>query len=605
MLGLAWSAIRLLTAGLWTWRLVQRAALTEHPALPELARRFRCRLPRLARSSEIDSPMLAFGTILLPQETATDERLILAHEMAHFQRRDLAWEWLGVLTQTLLWFHPLVWLARREERSAREGAADALAIARTAAAPADYARALLAASLRRNGRPPTLAVGAVEGGSHLRRRLEALARPGLPRRRAIALGGVACIAAILAFLPWRAVARQQVAAAPLPPTTGEAGGASRGASHDPDRPIPNAKVFGWVTEPSGKPIPNMLVDGALRNTYWGYQARTDRNGRYEIAVPTGEVTIMVDLWNRKNVVARVDRPTRLDFTHPRFLRARIRGRVVDRTGKPVAGIVVSIQSWKMGTTETTDSQGRFYWRAEGASRIPLTIYAQRGAEGAYATIFPDDRRLTLRLSEASVGHFTGRIVDEAGKPIRNPEIGAEQGNIGFGNIKAPIDAQGRFRIPALPEVPYRFAFRAAGYGMRTIPVRFDIDRGILREYEPGGFEPVGLQVKAGESHDLGTVALTGGMDTATGRLLNAHHKPITPAVVYLTTKSGTWEGNTDASGRFTLKGVLKGEQGSLFVIGFTGKAEGYVPYNWLRRGIAAGDMGTIVLTNQDFPLPEN
>jgi beta-lactamase regulating signal transducer with metallopeptidase domain len=134
--------------------------------------------------------------------------------------------WLGTVTQIVFWFHPLVWLARREERMTREQAADALALAITAAPPADYARALVAASLRRNGRIPTLSVGAVERGSRLRQRLDALTQPGFSRRWAMALTGIAVAFALVAFVPWKAVARQEtpqmpprdtVEAKPLPP----------------------------------------------------------------------------------------------------------------------------------------------------------------------------------------------------------------------------------------------------------------------------------------------------------------------------------------------------------------------------------------------------
>ncbi|MBC7808673.1 MAG: hypothetical protein H7145_21270, partial [Akkermansiaceae bacterium] len=90
-LGVAAGVTRFAVAAFHTRQLVRRAVSIEHPALAELSRRFgRKNIPRLARSAEVGSPLLAFGTILLPGESAGDESLILAHELAHLRRGDLA-----------------------------------------------------------------------------------------------------------------------------------------------------------------------------------------------------------------------------------------------------------------------------------------------------------------------------------------------------------------------------------------------------------------------------------------------------------------------------------------------------------------------------------
>ncbi|MGC4042429.1 MAG: M56 family metallopeptidase [Armatimonas sp.] len=190
------------------------------------------------------SPILVPGTILLLQEPDASDRLLVAHELAHLRRGDLAWEWIGVLTQTIFWFHPLVWLARREERLAREEAADALALLAAAAPPADYARALLEASLKRSGSTPLLGVGVFEKGSRLRRRLEAIAQPCLPRRKLLLLGVFAAVVASMAFVPWRAVARQRPVSQSHPTATTPA---------DPVLPL-RGVMSGLVLSPSGKPV---------------------------------------------------------------------------------------------------------------------------------------------------------------------------------------------------------------------------------------------------------------------------------------------------------------------------------------------------------------
>ncbi|WP_405105677.1 M56 family metallopeptidase [Paenibacillus sp. FSL K6-1217] len=52
-------------------------------------------------------------------------RHILAHELAHYKRRDMLWNLLGSLAATIHWFNPLMWLAIRHMKIDREVACDA------------------------------------------------------------------------------------------------------------------------------------------------------------------------------------------------------------------------------------------------------------------------------------------------------------------------------------------------------------------------------------------------------------------------------------------------------------------------------------------------
>ncbi|WP_238654447.1 M56 family metallopeptidase [Paenibacillus piscarius] len=52
-------------------------------------------------------------------------RHILAHELAHYKRRDMLWNLLGSIAATLHWFNPLMWLAIRRMKIDREVACDA------------------------------------------------------------------------------------------------------------------------------------------------------------------------------------------------------------------------------------------------------------------------------------------------------------------------------------------------------------------------------------------------------------------------------------------------------------------------------------------------
>ena len=157
--------------------------------------------------------------VLLPRrladESPLDEvRMVLSHEMAHVRRRDLAWGWLPALVECALFFHPLVWLARRELLVAQDAACDAVALRVCRSSPAAYGRLLLrltdalAASSRAQRPFGVAAAAAIDGYRSLRRRLQRLADRRAPRSIA-ALG-------MLAILPLAAAALPVCRPGPLP-----------------------------------------------------------------------------------------------------------------------------------------------------------------------------------------------------------------------------------------------------------------------------------------------------------------------------------------------------------------------------------------------------
>eukprot|EP01034_Spumella_vulgaris_P027802 gene27802-34578_t len=71
---------------------------------------------------EVDAPIspMLFGLLkprlLLPRHLrsfdATQQQLIVEHELTHWRRRDLQWMSVGIVLQTLLWFNPFMRLLR-------------------------------------------------------------------------------------------------------------------------------------------------------------------------------------------------------------------------------------------------------------------------------------------------------------------------------------------------------------------------------------------------------------------------------------------------------------------------------------------------------------
>lgn len=85
----------------------------------------------LRRSDKWESPVASgmFRPFVLLPKFCTDwnvtkRRSVLLHELAHIKRRDIETLWIANITSALLWFHPLVWYARRRMRIERERACD-------------------------------------------------------------------------------------------------------------------------------------------------------------------------------------------------------------------------------------------------------------------------------------------------------------------------------------------------------------------------------------------------------------------------------------------------------------------------------------------------
>ncbi|MCA9235530.1 MAG: M56 family metallopeptidase [Planctomycetales bacterium] len=127
----------------------------------------------IAVSEQVAQPVLVGivrPLILLPAAAASgwdvqQLELALAHELAHVRRWDNAVNLLQRVIESVLWFHPAVWLASRQIRHDREQCCDAAVVAATGR-PEAYADLLveLAATLRR--RQPASLAAASALGSH-------------------------------------------------------------------------------------------------------------------------------------------------------------------------------------------------------------------------------------------------------------------------------------------------------------------------------------------------------------------------------------------------------------------------------------------------------
>lgn len=223
LLGLAFHFV-LLVKGWRTVRCIQSSCepVNEREILSEcaeLCRQFGLRfVPHIGKSEQVSSPMLlgfSRPTIVLPSDLLRDFsfsqiRLVLAHELAHLKRKDLLWNWLSATAQVLFFFHPLVWLAKKECQLAQEMACDELAILQAKLQPKSYAEVLLrvAENCRLKGQKGLVVVGMGESFTALKRRLVAMqfVKPITPTKAIVWFVALTSLA-LFGIVPWRLVAQ--------------------------------------------------------------------------------------------------------------------------------------------------------------------------------------------------------------------------------------------------------------------------------------------------------------------------------------------------------------------------------------------------------------
>jgi beta-lactamase regulating signal transducer with metallopeptidase domain len=169
-------------------------------------------MPTLGQSNAVPAPVLIGflrPTIIVPTMpiAAQELRMMLAHELAHLKRRDLLWAWLPAFCHVVFFFHPLLWLTRREWLLAQEMACDELALRHSSGSAAAYGNMLidLAAAAVPNARFGTLSI--CETTQNLKRRILAMKNIGTRNNRRLMIAIL--IPIIAAILPWRIVAQDE------------------------------------------------------------------------------------------------------------------------------------------------------------------------------------------------------------------------------------------------------------------------------------------------------------------------------------------------------------------------------------------------------------
>ncbi|MDM4767823.1 M56 family metallopeptidase [Pelomonas sp. SE-A7] len=191
LLTLAWALVAvasivllLLRLGLLHWRVgrLQVAADRWQDSASRLAELAGVRTPPLRLSERWTSPLVApGGTVCLPRWLALKLdagqcEAVLAHEIAHLQRRDPAWRLAGQAVAALGWLQPLNGLALRRLDELAELACDRWA-AQASGRPRALAESLYACAEQivvRRARAPRLAMAMARSESALLKRIRSL-----------------------------------------------------------------------------------------------------------------------------------------------------------------------------------------------------------------------------------------------------------------------------------------------------------------------------------------------------------------------------------------------------------------------------------------------
>src|SRR5690606_38340097 len=231
-IGAALASYRLIACA-WTLRrrLKDRSPVLEDPVLESFLTLCRdagiSRKIVLTQSSRIASPLALWRREIVVPERAIAElspaamRSVLAHELAHLERRDPHWLAIGAAIEALCFFQPLNRLARRGMQESAELLCDDWAIARTGDGVA-FAKSLAeVASWEHSNRSSLLVAGMISGERPLVRRVRR-ALDGDPNRFEAddsprptrMLVGVGSLAALIMIAPGAVNAS--------PPTAGDA-----------------------------------------------------------------------------------------------------------------------------------------------------------------------------------------------------------------------------------------------------------------------------------------------------------------------------------------------------------------------------------------------
>jgi len=470
--------------------------------------------PEVYMSSAAPQPFvwgLVRGEIYVPlgfaqHGTKEQRQAILAHELAHVARCDLAVNLVQIVVQALFFFHPLVWWANRRIRHEREKCCDESVLSDTRTEPEVYCRAIVEILASRSGQTCWAPVLAVTGSiKNIEDRIVTILTPNRKfyrRPSPITVATIVLVAACLLPTAIVLTSRPQSLAAADPPAREKAAG-------------PEAKI-----EPKA-------------------EANDEKKSVTKAARP----------WQPGQV---------LEF------------RAIDaRTREPLPDVTLELQNLGPGInfadvkTQTTDAKGLSLVKLSDLPPKEVRIYPSKPGyiplrvfwEGEPHAIMP--KTITIPMEPGK--EFGGIIRNMAGKPIPNVTVTVHYWARGAGknpHIRANINdekitsgANGRWRLNIVP----------ADVSVQDLRI-YVKHPDYLSDYLPRGFLPIPViqQPPLKELFDQTSVMVMSDGEILEGQVTVAQSgRPISGARIYLT--DVPWfdkpRTTTDKDGRFKITGI--------------------------------------------------
>ncbi|HZZ28931.1 MAG TPA: carboxypeptidase regulatory-like domain-containing protein [Pirellulales bacterium] len=510
----------------------------------------------LLKSTETKIPVVIgvfWPRILLPADvcrwSTSRLRMVLSHELAHVQRRDVLWQLIARTVAAGYWFHPLVWIAVRSMRREREQACDNQVLL-MGITSVDYAAGLVEVAALLLGSKKTLTggIGMIQP-SQLEGRVRAILDKTSARNpvsvwaRRMILLATACVVLTLGLLrpfspvPSRAadqpIAESKPAAPAKPPVDTEKTSPEVKSETKSDTVADSTKKLLFdeegnqptkgsirihVVDFQGQPLSDAKITVSVATHDDKFKNKrdyiTDADGQVNADLPS--TLYILRLWaNKSGYVSGFHgwekdppakrKPVPEEFTFHLKTGTVMGGTVVDEEGKPIAGATVTINSDPGGLLAyddlKTDAEGR--WKlgtAPPGDKLVIHVIASHPdfiSVRSYYDMNLDDRVPIeqLRNQTASIVlkrgvHVTGIVTDPDGKPVAKAL--AIWGDRPYWEHKPQqevhTDDQGVYHLPPLPPGPMRVTIVAQGWmpDMRQIEIKPNL-------------APVDFQLKPGKT----------------------------------------------------------------------------------------------------------
>ncbi|MCA9037092.1 MAG: hypothetical protein KDA91_18275 [Planctomycetaceae bacterium] len=381
--------------------------------------------------------------------------MVMAHEIAHVERRDILWHWIGRMAVCVAWFNPLVWFAAKRGFLDRERACDDRVLC-AGFAETEYGQCLLevAASLSGRRLPGTAAVSMAE--PPLKQRLQwilsstADRRSGSAGARNLLLAVFGSVAVVMGII--RPLATAPAVEADIPAQAASSTSAS-GVQNEPERP-------------SEAGDPAKPAEDAARNST---QASNTVNAviSNENGVKVADVTLV-----GTTPAQDTPQPELITITKP------VTGLITDENGVPLEGVEVTVTlrsavKQQIGGSHdstlrtwwaTTDSSGQFMIDISDAGHQPPTnSVAVRTAKSGYAAGMSWGG---LSLKEIQDGkefpplkllpgrRVTGNVLSSSGQPVAAVMHGGGHALHWMESLHIDEDGRLEVTVPASEEVAF-------------------------------------------------------------------------------------------------------------------------------------------------------